>query len=245
MNRSEQTSDIDGITEDIDNLMSQSNTNQAVTKRKASRENTEDSANPNKRVNTRRIPIHLESIFRKIRNLDDKLLRFELHNEYLIKYAENKIIPKGLKINVRPSFGREDPAFMNIWTNTVAECSLKLLELTLGQLNNLIETTKIKRVSADSSLTSTASISDALETRKFLSELKERRQTNLRKLKSDKLDKILNPGVTTSEPQSKKFIKKNRRQRPRRPNSDNKKSTAPRWQAALTTFLETLTTDKS
>ena len=154
----------------------------------------------------KRVPTNLEPIFRKLRSLDDKLLRLELHTEFLGKYRANKATPKGLSVNIQPSFGRTDTGFMNQWKRTCERCSSDLLDLTIDQLGVELETTKVLRVSADSSLASTATSDEGIIVRTVLKELRERRTEQLLKTKKAKFEALLDPKNQTGkkDPKTKK-----------------------------------------
>ena len=71
-----------------------------ASKRKHSNDGLDN--NPSKKVDItekegpaapkKRVPTHLEPVFRKLRSLDDKLLRLELHTEFLGKYRANTLV---------------------------------------------------------------------------------------------------------------------------------------------------------
>jgi hypothetical protein len=44
--------------------------------------------------NVKFIPEHLEAVFRNIRSIDDKIVRLELHSEFLLRYRESPWRPR-------------------------------------------------------------------------------------------------------------------------------------------------------
>ena len=191
----------DGITTltegmEHNHLEPEATTSNATPKRKFPSD-TPDS-NPAKKVNTKdgpsvpvkRVPIHLESIFRKLRSIDDKLLRLELHSDFLGQYRSNDRTPRGLSVRIQPSFGRTDSAFLNQWKRVCEHCSTDLLDLTIGRLSVELEANKVLRATADASLSATASSVDGVTVRTVLEELKTRRREQLKKTKTAKFETL-------------------------------------------------------
>ena len=77
--------------------------------------------------------------FRRLRNAQDKLIRYKLHRDYLSRYLEARIIPKGLLIKCTPYIGATYPEVDEMWNNTLRETSLRLLELTIHKVNRSLE----------------------------------------------------------------------------------------------------------
>ena len=61
-----------------------------------------------------------QAYFRKLRNIQDKAMRYYLHLEYLKKY----IVPKGLKISIEPFLGKNDKNLHKECNGTITGASL-------------------------------------------------------------------------------------------------------------------------
>lgn len=81
---------------------------------------------------------------RHFESLRKKAVQYTLHSTTLVEYLKTKRIPRGLRLNIRPSFCRDDKEFCNRWYQILNKCSLDLMTLTVkgiqGQLEGLNKT---------------------------------------------------------------------------------------------------------
>lgn len=81
-----------------------------------------------------------DSIIKKqFESLKRKAVQYSLHTTTLIEYLKTKRIPRGLRLNLKPSFCREDKDFCNKWFAILNKCSLDLITLTVQGIQNQIE----------------------------------------------------------------------------------------------------------
>ena len=79
-----------------------------------------------------------KALFKRMAKLRDKLLRFELHFEYMSKYHEEDRLPKGLRIIKDPYFGEPLEDFDKQWYDVLQAASKRLLEITVRKLEYLV-----------------------------------------------------------------------------------------------------------
>ena len=77
------------------------------------------------------------ALFRRMAKTKDKLLRFELHLEYMTKYQEADVLPKGLRIIKEPYFGEPLEDFDDQWKEVLTAASKRLLDITIEKLKFL------------------------------------------------------------------------------------------------------------
>ncbi|CAH2219324.1 Hypothetical predicted protein [Pelobates cultripes] len=91
------------------------------------------------------------SLYRRIEYLEKKLINYQLHSETLVEYLRVKRIPRGLRLNIRPSFCKSNQEFCRNWYKVLNKCSLDLITLTveglqqeLSEFEKLLSDTKQK-----------------------------------------------------------------------------------------------------
>ncbi len=87
------------------------------------------------------------SLERDLEDLKKRDTRFLWHSITLSEYWREKRIPRGLRLNKAPSFGRDDTDFMHKWEQILNKCSLDLMLLT-------IEKTKTEKEKIDAEIRS-------------------------------------------------------------------------------------------
>lgn len=92
-------------------------------------------------VSAKVIPEHLETLFRETYKHNDKRMRFKLHHDTLKKYIELDLIPKGLRLQLSPSYGHDDPEFVTQWNNILHQCSLRILDLLVEHCSKKVNFT--------------------------------------------------------------------------------------------------------
>ena len=78
------------------------------------------------------------ALFRRMAKIRDKLLRFELHYEFMSKYQEEEKLPKGLRIIKDPYFGEPIEDFDTEWQQVLTQASKRLLDITCKKLEYLV-----------------------------------------------------------------------------------------------------------
>lgn len=79
-------------------------------------------------------------IKRQFENLKKKQIQYNLHTLTLIEYLKTKRIPRGLRLNIRPTFCREDKNFCERWFQVLNKCSLDLIALTIEGIQSHLTT---------------------------------------------------------------------------------------------------------
>ena len=74
--------------------------------------------------------------------LERKDIRLKWHEIALSEYWRNKQIPRGLRINKKPTLGNQDPEFRKKWEQILNKCSMDLMLLIIEQSKQ--ESSKIK-----------------------------------------------------------------------------------------------------
>jgi len=75
-----------------------------------------------------------EELFKHLRNAQDRLIRFKLHNEFLHKYRESLILPQGLVIDFKPHLGKVDDKLDQEWMDTLEAASYSLMDITIKKV---------------------------------------------------------------------------------------------------------------
>ena len=83
----------------------------------------EDTNTSNKTDNTERLAL-------KLNNKYDKLARYKSHQEFLSTCIKEKLIRRGFQIQLDPSIGNHDEAFLNTWYQKINDLSLELMNDT-------------------------------------------------------------------------------------------------------------------
>lgn len=77
--------------------------------------------------------------FRRLRNAQEKVMRYKLHREFLLKYHAAGVVPKGLVVKCAPYLGAADASIDQAWMDTLHAASLRLLELTVQRVNKTLD----------------------------------------------------------------------------------------------------------
>lgn len=83
-----------------------------------------------------------EKLGLKLNQKYDKLARFNSHLEFLSTCTKEKLIPRGFRIEIDPSIGNHDEAFMNKWYNKVNNLSIELMKDTAAFCQETITSTE-------------------------------------------------------------------------------------------------------
>ena len=75
------------------------------------------------------IPDEAFPTFRELRKVATREAKVENHLRFLIRSKEDNTIPIGLRVNLKPAFGQNEPAFMESWNKTCLDCSNQLIVL--------------------------------------------------------------------------------------------------------------------
>ena len=90
-----------------------------------------------------------EQVALKLNRLKDKVTRYESHKDFLTRYIAEKLIPKGLKLELEPTIGNFDQEFVDEWYSKLKGFSLILMkdittycEKTIKSTNDSIKNTE-------------------------------------------------------------------------------------------------------
>lgn len=75
----------------------------------------------------------------------EKDKRLELHAITLSDYWRKEMIPRGLRLNKFPSFGKDNPDFKNKWESILNKCSLDLMLLLIEEAKTQLGSTSAHR----------------------------------------------------------------------------------------------------
>ncbi|XP_071988769.1 uncharacterized protein [Engystomops pustulosus] len=81
-----------------------------------------------------------------------KLTSFELHSVTLAEYYKTGRIPRGLRVNLRPTLFAEEEEFRNDFEKVLNKCSLDLMVLTISRLQKGIEELRCKTKATEQQL---------------------------------------------------------------------------------------------
>ena len=68
-----------------------------------------------------------EKIAFKLNCLKDKTIRYESHNEFLNRCLAEKLVTKGLRLELKPTIGNYDQEFVDTWYEKLKSFSLTLM----------------------------------------------------------------------------------------------------------------------
>ncbi len=98
------------------------------------------------------LPTDTKSIFRKLRKLKEKNIRYSSHLDNYRFYRLSRILPKGLQIKCAPSFGDLDPSFLKKWNKTLTNTSFQLLTLLENQCQQYVDNQLLEITDTESQL---------------------------------------------------------------------------------------------
>lgn len=175
---------VDHLDAGVGNLQVRSDTD--LTNKK--RDRSPDLETPGSKRDKKRIPPHLETIFKTLRGITEKTARYRTHVEYLTKYLSKEKVPRGLLWKTQPSFGKKDPLFIKKWHDFQRNCSLKLVKVTLERLEQEItELVDKGRQAKDLLFIQANNNAEAEEVVNFIREIVDKRIIILKKTKEAKL----------------------------------------------------------
>ena len=105
--------------------------------------------------------INKEQAALKLNRLKEKAARYESHKNFLSRCVAEKLVPKGLKLELEPTLGNHDQEFLDNWFPKLNEFSLILMEHIVSYCGKTIEKTN-----NDISATETA-LKNAIEQEEF------------------------------------------------------------------------------
>ena len=106
----------------------------------------------------------------RLERLRDKRDRYSSHIEFLKECRDNKVIPKGLKIDVEPSIGNYDQEFCADWYTTLQDFSITLIGKIIAYSEKIETathakiTTETERLTKEMSPEDLAVITDIMDT---------------------------------------------------------------------------------
>lgn len=79
-----------------------------------------------------------------LKNLLHKRLKIWWNKAFLEKYLQRSLVPRGLRIQVFPSFPMEDETFVSRWEEVCTNGSFKFMELLIGHNKKILEQLEIE-----------------------------------------------------------------------------------------------------
>lgn len=86
--------------------------------------------------------VSLENEKSKMSYLEKKEIRLKWHGIALSEYWRSKQIPRGLRVNKKPTLGNQDPEFKSKWEKILNKCSMDLTLLIIEQTKKEAEKVK-------------------------------------------------------------------------------------------------------
>ena len=102
-------------------------------------------------------------LFRQLRNQQEKLMRYRLHNDYLSKYKEANMVPRGLTLKCPPYFEFNHRDVQRLWLDVLRQASFRLLEITIMNINSKIDTLQGQWVELITSIEDNQTIKDHIK----------------------------------------------------------------------------------
>ncbi|OCT97399.1 hypothetical protein XELAEV_18009622mg [Xenopus laevis] len=84
------------------------------------------------------------AVTQRLEFLCKKEISLQLHSDTLIEYLKVKRVPRGLRLGIKPTLCKEDPAYCKNWEKILNKCSLDLMTLTVEGIQ-----TKLTKLRAD------------------------------------------------------------------------------------------------
>ena len=88
----------------------------------------------------------------KLYKYEDKITRYESHKEFLSRCVKEKVIPRGLKVEVEPTIGNHDEEFVSLWNEKLKSLSLELMKDIITFCEKTLTSTTAEKHKVDSSL---------------------------------------------------------------------------------------------
>ena len=85
--------------------------------------------------------INEEQTALKLNRLKEKAARYESHKDFLSRCVAEKLVPKGLKLELEPTLGNHDQEFLDNWFSKLNEFSLILLNHIVSYCGKTLEKT--------------------------------------------------------------------------------------------------------
>ena len=105
--------------------------------------------------------INKEQTALNLNRLKEKAARYESHKDFLSRCVAEKLVPKGLKLELEPTLGNHDQEFLDNWFSKLNEFSLILMDCIVSYCGKTLEKTN-----NDISATETA-LKNAMEQEEF------------------------------------------------------------------------------
>ncbi|OCT55748.1 hypothetical protein XELAEV_18004376mg [Xenopus laevis] len=83
------------------------------------------------------------ALTQRLEFLTKKETSLQLHSDTLIEYLKVKRIPRGLRLGIKPTLCKEDPAFCRNWDRILNKCSLDLMTLTVEGIQSKLSKLRI------------------------------------------------------------------------------------------------------
>ena len=80
----------------------------------------------------------------KINRLEEKSARYNLLGDFLWKYMQENLVPKGLEITLEPTKGNFDQKFVSNWYNNLKQLSVVLMKPIVTYIDKAEQKTEKK-----------------------------------------------------------------------------------------------------
>ena len=102
-------------------------------------------------------------LFRQLRNAQEKLMRYQLHHEYLSKYERAQMVPRGLTIKCPPYFAFTNPDIHRMWFEVLRLSSIRLLQVTIMNIGAKVDLLHVQWVNVITSIENNPTIADNIK----------------------------------------------------------------------------------
>ena len=122
----------------------------------------------------------------KLDRFSDKEIRFKSHKEFLTRCLEANIIPNGLKLQLEPSIGNHDDAFVNKWYGKLEKFSRELMQDVIEHCDTTLNTVKTEITTVESSLRNHIEENQFAEIKKAITTNQDSRKRTMQQIKNKK-----------------------------------------------------------
>ena len=156
----------------------------------------------------------------RLDRINNKMIRFLSHKEFLEKCFRDKLTPNGLKINLEPTIGNQNEEFVNQWYKIQDDCAKQLMKMTIKFCETRIKETEHEIKEIDSKLQSNLRSTEHNNIKGQVSKNQEVTIQQLRKKKTRKY-RQLKYGEQIPEKQTRKSSVKSSQPNQEENNSNN------------------------
>lgn len=122
----------------------------------------------------------------KLNRSIDKVTRFESHQEYLMACIKDKLIPTNFKIELDPSIGNHNEAFLSTWYDKIQKFSLDLMKDTVKFCEKTVNETKTEIKVLEDEIKNQADSEEYNEIKTAITKYNEQKVRELQRIKTAK-----------------------------------------------------------